>query len=180
MPKARYVRPTLDKVREAIFDILNRSVAGRRVLDLYAGSGSLGIEAISRGAKIAIFIDNSPTCIKTIRENLENLGFKEKGKAIRLDAGKALRYLEQRRERFDLVFIDPPYGEARKSLRQVVSFDILLPYCVVVVEHYKKEVLPKKVVSLGLRKEARYGDTCLAFYQMKPRLTERSERKSDS
>ncbi len=165
MPKARYVRPTLDKVREAIFDILNRSVAGRKVLDLYAGSGSLGIEAISRGAKIAIFIDNSPTCIKTIRENLENLGLKEKGKAIRLDAGKALRYLEQRRERFDLVFIDPPYGEARKSLRQVVSFDILSSHCVVVVEHYKKEVLPKKVASLGLRKEARYGDTCLAIYE---------------
>lgn len=165
MPKARRVRPTMDKVREAIFDILDRSVAGRRVLDLYAGSGSLGIEAISRGAKCGTFVDNNPGCIKTIKQNLASLGFEAGSKVLNLDAIRALRHLSKLGEKFDLVFIDPPYGEAKISLHRVAKSDILSPHCVVVVEHYKKEVLPKKVASLGLRKEARYGDTCLAIYR---------------
>ncbi len=165
VPKGLKIRPTLDKVREALFDILGNDAAVDRVLDLYAGSGSLGIEAISRGAKYCTFVDNNPKCIKAIRENLSNLGFGSRSNVLRSNVSKALRSLEKVAQRFDLVFMDPPYGEAKISLQQVAKSDILSPHCVVVVEHYKKDAMPKEAGPLRMIKASRYGDTVLSFYR---------------
>lgn len=165
MPRSADIRPTLDKVKEALFDILGEEVAEKKVLDLYAGSGSLGIEAISRGAKAAIFIDYNPESIKVVKDNLESLNFQNKAKVLRLDFSRALGYLASQGKRFDLVFLDPPYGKARKSLHLVGKSDILSAHCMVAVEHYKKEVLPEEAGTLARIKSARYGDTCLSFYR---------------
>lgn len=165
VPKGLKIRPTLDKVKEALFDILGKDAAVDRALDLYAGSGSLGIEAISRGAKCGTFVDNNPKCIKTIKENLASLGFGPKSNVLRLDASRALRSLGKVGERFGLVFIDPPYGKAKISLQQVAKSDILSPHCVVVVEHYKKDAVPNEAGPLRMIKASRYGDTVLSFYR---------------
>lgn len=165
MPKGRDVRPTLDKVREAVFNILGGGVKGCRVLDLYAGSGGLGIEAISRGAEFAVFSDHNLKCIKAINENLQRLGLNERTKVLKFDAGRALRYLASRSEAFDLIFLDPPYGDARKSLQMVSESATLSPSSIVVVEHHKGEAMPEHAGGLTLKKAARYGDTTISIYE---------------
>ena len=113
-PKGRDTRPTSDRVREAIFAILG-SVEGARVLDLFAGSGALGLEALSRGAASAVFVESDPTAVKTIERNLEKLALE--GRIVRADA---TRYLARTAERYDVVFVDPPY-EMVESLRMPLA-----------------------------------------------------------
>jgi 16S rRNA (guanine966-N2)-methyltransferase len=113
-PKGRDTRPTSDRVREAIFAILG-SVEGARALDLFAGSGALGLEALSRGATSAVFVESDPTAVKTIERNLEKLALE--GRIVRTDA---TRYLARTAERYDVVFVDPPY-EMVESLRMPLA-----------------------------------------------------------
>jgi 16S rRNA (guanine966-N2)-methyltransferase len=153
------VRPTADRVREALFARLS-NLDGARVLDLYAGTGALGIEALSRGARHVVFVDRSHASARAIQRNLDALGLNERARVVRSDVRGALRRLAGERLRFDLVLADPPYEaeELATPLALLVSGDLLAPDATVVVERSRRHPLPA-VEGLVSRDARRYGDT---------------------
>lgn len=167
MPKGEVIRPTQDRVREALFNILRDTVIDATVLDLYAGSGAFGIEAISRGAKKAIFIDNDRRCITTIKKNLQKVKCEQEADVMQAYAFHGLKMLNQRGEKFEIVFMDPPYhkGIAKNCLLKLDEYDILSPNSYIIIEHHKKDTLPKSTERLMLLRQERYGDTILSFYK---------------
>jgi len=166
----RKTRPTLGRVREALFSILADKVIDAEVLDLFAGSGSLGIEALSRGAKSVMFIDNNPECIQIIRKNLIKFGLNSKGSSYIRDACKTINFLANQNKKFDIVLMDPPYNtdELDKIMNNTPLKDILNIGAVLVVEHSKRKTLPcPNSKELCLVKSRRYGDTVLSIYEFK-------------
>ncbi len=160
------LRPTSDKVREAIFNILGPAVAEAEVLDLFAGTGALGLEALSRGAKAAVFVEEHPASLSVLRRNVESLGLGAKVEVLPLPVKAGLKKLARRKATFDLVFLDPPYGSglAEATLRDLAAARILSPSARVVAEHSRRETLPEKVDVLALTELRHYGDTRVAFY----------------
>ncbi len=160
-PPGDATRPTSDRVREALFSVLGPAIAGARVLDLFAGSGALGIEALSRGAASAVFVDRAPAAIKAIRANLEALGME--GDVRRLEARAALRMASARAEAYDLVFLDPPYKRAAELGRDLSDAlpAVLAPGARVVSESDRREPLE---LALALTDERRYGDTVIRIH----------------
>lgn len=169
VPKRKGVRPTSDYLREALFDILGASVHGARFLDLYAGSGAVGIEASSRGGAHVVFLERDPGCLRILRENLELAGLGPT-QVIAGDVLRVLPRLARRGEEFDIVFLDPPYGTglARRTLDTVASANLLRPGGLAIAEHFSKEPLPKEIRSLRHIREKRHGQTVLTFYQRTP------------
>lgn len=166
--KGRDIRPTSDKVRQAIFNILGPGPFGA-VLDIYAGTGAMGIEALSRGAGEAVFVDSSDEATSLIRKNLSALGLVAGVRVVRSDAVSALVRLSGQGQRFGLVFIDPPYmaGLLEKTLGAIDCSDLLEDKAVVVVEASKKIDI-KPLVDLGcleLTDERAYGDTAVYFFR---------------
>jgi 16S rRNA (guanine(966)-N(2))-methyltransferase RsmD len=169
MPKGVDMRPTQDKVRQAIFNVLG-NVAGANVLELFAGSGAFGIEALSRGAKYVTFVDNNSICIKTIRKNLESLNVPESSyELVWANALSVFARMERDEGKFDLVFLDPPYYKniARKCLSNIDAYDILSQNSLVVVEHFKKDSLEFDLKTLVFEKEKQYGDTVISIFRKK-------------
>ena len=169
VPKGHKVRPTADQVREAIFNILASrfSLADVVVLDLFAGTGALGIEALSRGARSAIFVDASPDAQRVIRENLDLTNLRRHGRIIRAYAAKGIKVVEELELRFGGVFLDPPYGEGwvDKILRLLAQSPILEPGAWVVAEHGQGEKGAEAYPFLALTDRRRYGTTGVSFYQ---------------
>ena len=164
------IRATEAKVRQALFNILGQVIDGARVLDAFAGSGALGLEALSRGAAFAAFIESDTDAILNIRENLERLASELPRNAWRLlhmDVERGLRQLATLEPPFDLIFLDPPYrtDDGKKALKGVVDCAILAAGGFVVVEHDQRTSLPSAIGPLEQRKRHRYGDTVLSFYQ---------------
>lgn len=161
------IRPTAAKVREAVFNILGDAVLEARVLDLFAGTGALGIEALSRGAREAVFVEDHPEALKVLRRNLESLDLKDRAVVHPVPVRQALKKLSVHGEDFDLAFLDPPYGEekALAALNDLAAAGILAPGAWVVAEHSRREHLPETAGSLARRELRRYGDTQVAFYQ---------------
>ena len=156
------VRPTSDRVREALFARLE-PLAGARVLDLFAGSGALGIEALSRGATSAVFVERAGPVAAVLRENLRSLALLAQAKLVRADASVAIRRLAADAARFDLVLVDPPYAEretCERALRGLATSGILAPGAVVLVEA-SRHAPPPDVAGLRKIDERRYGDTVL-------------------
>lgn len=153
------VRPTSDRVRESVFGWLGE-VAGLRVLDLYAGTGALAIESLSRGAKEAVFVDRAAGSLRVIHQNLAQLGLEDRSRVLRGDAARCARRLGRSGERFDLIFVDPPYdaGEAGRALSAIVEADLLVCTGTVVVETAKRHPLPP-APGLSVLDERCYGDT---------------------
>jgi 16S rRNA (guanine(966)-N(2))-methyltransferase RsmD len=160
-PPGVATRPTSDRVREALFSVLGASVEGARVLDLYAGSGALGIEALSRGAAAAVFVDRSPAAIMAIRANLDALGIEADVRRRR--AREAVRAAAARQEAYDLVFLDPPYRRAAELGRELSEAlpAVLAPGARVVSESDRRELLQ---LALPLTDERRYGDTVIRIH----------------
>ena len=160
-PPGTATRPTSDRVREALFSVLGPSVQGARVLDLYAGSGALGIEALSRGAASAVFVDRSPRAVAAIRANLEALGIE--AEVRRREAAAALRAASARTDAYDLVFLDPPYRRAAELGRELSEAlpAVLAPGARVVSESDRREPLE---LALPLADERRYGDTVIRIH----------------
>ncbi len=158
-------RPTADRVREALFDILGDAVQGARVLDLFAGTGALGLEALSRGAGKAVLVEEDPAAGEVIAANIAALGLSG-AELIRREVSSALARLRERGEEFDLVLADPPYRarKAEKLLAGIEGFAILAPGGVVAVEHSPEAepALPGR--SWRLLRQKRYGRTVLSFY----------------
>jgi 16S rRNA (guanine966-N2)-methyltransferase len=163
-PKGRTTRPTSERVREALFAMLG-DVEGARVLDLFAGTGALGIEALSRGAERAVFVESDRAAIEVLRANLTALGLGEEQAQIRREhAGEALRMARKRKETYDLILIDPPYGQAlRWGPRLSATLPaVLAPRARVVLESDRRTPLD---LGLGFEKERRYGDTTIAIHR---------------
>jgi 16S rRNA (guanine966-N2)-methyltransferase len=162
------LRPTAAKVREAVFDVLGPAVGGVRVLDLFAGTGALGIEALSRGAAETWFVEDQPGALQVLRRNLEDLDLMDRSTVWSLPVALALKKLAGRGERFGLVFLDPPYGggEAEAALRTLASLNLCRPGAWVVVEHSRRQMLPEECGPLRRLKVRRYGDTQVAFYRL--------------
>ncbi len=160
-------RPTTDKVKEAIFNMIGPYFEGGLALDLFAGSGSLGIEALSRGIECSIFIDNDMKAIQTIRENLENLKLNDCSEVYRTSADQALKAVSKRGLKFRIIFLDPPYKKQKlESILKVIHEQSLLSTDgVVVCEHSYEVTLPDQVLSLAKTKSERYGITSVSLYQ---------------
>jgi len=165
-PKGRRTRPTSDKVREGVFQTLGDIVLGARVLDLFAGSGALGIEALSRGADFCCFVEKSRTAVEVISANLQKTHFHEKAETIRSDFLTALKILHRRGELFHLILIDPPYeGDfLEQVVASLVATPVLAPGAVVVVEHFKKTLPPAHIGGLPQKKTRLYGQTSITYY----------------
>lgn len=174
-PKTESIRPTCDRVREALFNIIGRRIDGSRMLDLFAGTGAIGIEALSRGASWVLFVDRSREAGRLIESNLRLCIPRPQAAFVPLDLAaaphlQALRTAMQPDHRFDLVVMDPPYQKnlAQRLLAMVEEADILAPQGLVVVEEHRHVTLPESVGGLALVDHRRYGETGLWFYQLQP------------
>jgi 16S rRNA (guanine(966)-N(2))-methyltransferase RsmD len=164
----KQIRPTSDRIREALFSILysrTGSLEGLKVLDIFAGSGALGIEALSRGAAGAWFIDSATQARQAIRENLERCGFIDKGRIIDGDASKVLRSLTADGP-FDLIFMDPPYGHglAGQILEQIDTLELLAEKGLICLETGVDDAMPGRAGRLSCSGQRRYGSTMLHFF----------------
>lgn len=158
-------RPTTDRVKQSLFNTIQFDIEGRNVLDLFAGSGQLGLEALSRGASHAVFVENSPIALSTIRENVQKTGFCDRSEIIRSDY-KA--YLQSARGAgFHLVFVDPPYREGflNRILNFIQTFDIVKDNGIIICEGTASEKLSDRFGNLELIKRANYGNTALVYYK---------------
>jgi 16S rRNA (guanine966-N2)-methyltransferase len=166
--KGRSVRPTLGRVRQTLFDMLGRRVAGARFLDLFAGSGAVGIEAISRGAARAVFVESDRRAVSRIRDNLAETGLGEKSRVMATSVATALARLANERERFDVVFLDPPYQRERaveSTLTQLGEPGGLLADDGMVIVQCSCRYEPKERAGGLLRGRSRViGETALWFY----------------
>lgn len=175
-PRGLKTRPTTDRVREALFSIIEArlDLEGARVLDLFAGSGALALEALSRGAARAICVDRAPACREAIGDNAERLDMGSELEILVLDVERALPRLASRQERFELVLLDPPYALSPWStVEQLLELELLTPDALVVVEHAARTEAPTAVVggsqgrpTLEVIKQRCYGDTALALYAL--------------
>jgi len=165
--KTGETRPTRDSVKESIFGMIQGHVEGSIVLDLFAGTGNLGLEALSQGAKKAIFVEKHRTCLRALTRNRDLCGFQDRAEVISLDVEVALRALMRRAEKVDLVFIDPPYGGGYvdKTLRFINAHDMVREGGVVVVEHGSEENPSCQWKSLSLEKRKRHGNTVITIFQ---------------
>ena len=160
-------RPTTDKVKESIFNIIQFDIEGRKVLDLFAGTGQLGIEALSRGSKSAVFVEQRREAANLVKENLKLTSLQERGSVVQ---GDALSYLSTCRETFDVIFLDPPYQTAllENALKSIAAFDILSKNGIIVCESDSERVLPALDAPYEKGKDYRYGKIKLTLYRRKP------------
>jgi 16S rRNA (guanine966-N2)-methyltransferase len=158
-------RPTSDRVRESLFNILDAKPRGARVLDLFAGTGALGIEAISRGAESALFVESAPRALSILKANLQSFGLEQQSRVLRWNITKNLNCLKPYTHTFDLVFMDPPYSRQliMPTLAHLRKSEALCAGALIVIEHAPGEVFEE--TSLGMRRvdERRYGSTQLTF-----------------
>jgi len=168
-PRGDATRPTSDRVREALFSILasQRTLEGAKVLDLYAGTGALGLEALSRGASSATLVETSRSALSAIRANIEALGVEQRVRVAAIAVERSRQTLSADAP-FDVVFADPPYalvasGAVANAIGELVSKQILADDGLLVLEHGKNDVSPT-IAGLTLSASRRYGDTVIAFY----------------
>jgi 16S rRNA (guanine966-N2)-methyltransferase len=164
-PKGNEVRPSADRVRESIFATLG-PLEGARVLDLYAGSGALGVEALSRGAVQVVFVERAASALEVLRRNLLELELRDRSRVLCSDVRGAIRQLGRRGERYELVLMDPPYasGEAEQAMVAVVEAGILSAGGALVVETSRRH-RPGEVAGLEKLDERRYGDTVMLRFR---------------
>ena len=167
--KGDITRPTMDKVKGAIFNMIAPRIQDAEVLDLFAGSGSLGIEALSRGAKTAVFVDRNRQSVNVIKKNLEYTKLEGNAIIINEEVDKIYNILPKGLTKFDIIFMDPPYNKnfVQKTLIFLESNDILKERGVIIVEHSKQDELPKRVGNLEKVRDRQYGITVISFYEYK-------------
>jgi len=169
VPKGVDIRPTSDRVKEAIFNIIGPEVKDKNILDLFAGTGNLAIEALSRGAHRAYLVDSSPRAIDAIQKNLKVTDLQDKAVVLKADADKALKRFIKDKQEFDLIFLDPPYRISVSFLDAILltlATGILKHEGLLVLEHSAKDK-PKPVEGLEIISTRIYGDTAVTFYRKK-------------
>ncbi len=163
-PEGMQTRPTTDRVKEALFSIIQFEIPGATVLDLFGGTGQLGIEALSRGAKKADFVDASDAACRLIRENLRRTKLEQDGHVVKSDY---LSYLSRCREQYQIIFLDPPYAEVflEKSLKMIVEIDILQSGGIIVAERPVGKELPWDFGGYSRSRDYKYGNTLITIYR---------------
>jgi 16S rRNA (guanine966-N2)-methyltransferase len=170
------IRPTLDRVKESFFNKVGQTLEGVVFLDLFAGTGSMGIEALSRGAEKVVFVENDQRAQSLIYSNLEKCHFGPDGAGsegknwvlLKSSALHALQILQERGDRFDIVYVDPPFADGlyRECLEALARSDLLTDSSLVVAEHHHKNALQENYDKLALKSERKLGDSCLSYYQL--------------
>jgi 16S rRNA (guanine(966)-N(2))-methyltransferase RsmD len=173
-----HLRPTSDRLRETLFNVLSPKISGAHFLDLFAGTGAVGIEALSRGAQDVLFVENHAPAAKLIRQNLTSLNIGSAATVFAMDAQRALEKLQQRQTKesqpfaYDFIFLDPPYAAAHEY-EQVLTFlgdaALLNPGGLVIAEHRRSFELPKTVGRLAAVRTLQQSDASLTFYTAGPR-----------
>lgn len=168
-PGGLKVRPTADRVKEALFNILGDRVPGSRFLDLFAGTGNVGIEALSRSAAVAVFVEKDIRNIRIIKENTRITGLERQAKLLCKDVLGAINFLGSQGQKFDIIFADPPYLKDLEIgvLLAIAGHGLLEPDGMVIIESNKKDLPPGDVKELKTFRQERYGDTLLSFYRYK-------------
>ena len=163
-PQGMDIRPTTDSVKEAIFNTIQFDIEGRRVLDLFAGTGQLGIEALSRGAASCVFVDESTAAVRLVRENLA--ASRLQGTVVQTES---IGYLSGG-EKFDLIFLDPPYDSTLldKALLAVIKYDKLAAGGIIVCESRREKVLPEVSAPYRIKRQRAYGKIMLTLYEREP------------
>ena len=163
-PDGMATRPTTDRVKEALFSIIQFEIAGGKVLDLFGGTGQLGIEALSRGASSAVFVDASDVACKLIQENLKRTKLADNAKVVRSDY---LEYLRRCREKFDIILLDPPYAEVflENSLNFISEIDILQTNGIIVSERPLGKELSWDFPGFSRSKDYKYGNTLITLFR---------------
>ncbi len=163
-PDGMLTRPTTDRVKEALFSIIQFDIPGAQVLDLFGGTGQLGIEALSRGAKSAVFVDQREDACKLIRENLKRTRLEREGRVVR---GDYLDYLKRCKEKFDIIFLDPPYAEVflENALKCITEIDILQSGGIIVTERPVGKELPFEFDGYTRSRDYKYGTVLLTLYR---------------
>jgi 16S rRNA (guanine(966)-N(2))-methyltransferase RsmD len=164
-PKNLSLRPTSDRVKESIFNILREEIEGRMVLDLFAGTGNLGIEALSRGAKKVIFVEKGRHALTLIERNLAQFELEGRSEVLPIDANRAIGILNQRGNNFDLIFMDPPYekGLIERTLTKLSSHPIYHRDSILIIEHHRRELLPPAIHGWNLIRQRQMGETVISF-----------------
>jgi 16S rRNA (guanine966-N2)-methyltransferase len=169
--KGGRLRPTSEQMRETLFDVLGPSIRGARFLDAYAGSGAVGIEALSRGAREVVFIESHRPAARLIRQNLAALGIRDGVEVLACEASKGLERLEAESAQFDYLFLDPPYdaiGEYHRALRELGRSRLIAPQGIVIAQHSRRIRLEERYAALRRTRSIRHGDTQLSFYRRAP------------
>lgn len=163
-PDGMTTRPTADRVKEALFSIIQFDLPGADVLDLFGGTGQLGIEALSRGAKRAVFVDQGEAACRLIKENLKKTHFEQDGNVVRSDY---LAYLSRCKEKFRIIFLDPPYAEVflETALKKISEIDILQSGGIIVAERPLGKELPVELEGYTRSRDYKYGKILLAIYR---------------
>ena len=163
-PVGMATRPTADRVKEAIFNIIQFDVPAARVLDLFGGTGQLGIEALSREARSAVFVDEREDACRLIRENLKRTKLEQFGRVIRSDY---MAYLKACKEKFDIIMLDPPYAEVflENSLKMITEIDILQSGGIIVAERPVGKELPWDFAGFERSRDYKYGNTLITIYR---------------
>lgn len=168
VPRSSNTRPMSQRIREALFAVLDaRQVQPRRVLDLYAGSGGIGIEALSRGAEWCDFVERNGAACRVIHDNLRSTRFDERAKVHQAEVG---RFLERMNQAYDLVTLDPPYADPGivEMLRRLEQSSAVEPGSAVALGHWPRLDPPSRIGSLALTRERCHGDSCFAVYVVQP------------
>lgn len=163
-PEGMETRPTTDRVKEALFSIINFDIPGASVLDLFGGTGQLGIEALSRGAKSAVFVDAREESCRLIRENLKRTRLEQDAKVVRSDY---LAYLGRTKEQFDIILLDPPYAEVflENALKRITEIDILHSGGIIVAERPLGKELAWEFEGFERSRDYKYGKILLTIYR---------------
>ena len=163
-PEGLQTRPTTDRVKEALFSVIQFDIPAACVLDLFGGTGQLGIEAMSRGAKRAVFVDESDKACRLIQENLKRTRLEGEGSVVRSDY---LAYLGRCCEKFDIIFLDPPYAEVflENALKKITEIDILQSGGILVTERPLGKELPFELEGYTRSKDYKYGNTLITLYR---------------
>ena len=163
-PEGMQTRPTIDRVKEALFSIIHFDLPGAKVLDLFGGTGQLGIEALSRGAASATFVDQAEPACRLIKENLRRTKLDNAGKVVR---GDYMEYLSRCREEYDIILLDPPYAEVflENALKRIAEIDILRSGGIIVAERPVGKDLPWEFPGFTRSKDYKYGTVLLTLYR---------------
>jgi 16S rRNA (guanine966-N2)-methyltransferase len=166
-PRGRETRPTSDYLREVLFDVLAHQVEGRTFLDLYAGTGAVGIEALSRGAARAVFVEYDRLALAMLRRNLETSGFREQVEVVPMEVLRFLRRTVYGSRQFDLIFLDPPYQrtDAEAALCMIASTGLLAPTGMAILERSTRDIAIQAPAGLALIREVRHGAAALQLYR---------------
>lgn len=163
--KGMETRPTADRVKESVFNILTQRIAGAHFLDIFAGNGGMGIEALSRGATKCVFIEKNNQCVTIIKGNLALCGLQDRAAVLSRDAPAAVASLQRHRQTFDIIFLDPPYHspDLAKVMRQLARDNILAADGIVIVEHHIRDTGWRDESVWQIIREKVYGDTAMTF-----------------